>query len=81
VPSPPTSCRHRLNRVRPSNSFAPEATATITLDDNLFDALRVEVDDGTLRVELAGGYSYTGVNLSAQVELPSLRGLELSSDS
>lgn len=61
--------------------IAPESTATITLDDNLFDALRVEVDDGTLRVEFAGGFSYTNVNLSAEVEVPSLRGLELSGDS
>jgi hypothetical protein len=53
-------------------------STVIVLDDNLFDALRVEVENDTLRIELAPGTIYSGVNLSASIELPRLRGLELS---
>lgn len=51
---------------------------TVTVNDNLAEHLVVEVDGDTLHIGLDPSYSFSNVDLEAQVTMPDLQALELS---
>jgi hypothetical protein len=51
---------------------------SVTVDDNIVEHLRVEVDGDTLRIGLDDGYTYNDATLTATVTMPSLSALEVS---
>jgi Putative auto-transporter adhesin, head GIN domain len=70
--------------LRVDSAFRAEVTrgdasaVSVTVDDNIVQHLRVEVDGDTLRISLEPGYDYVGATLSATVTMPSLTALEVT---
>jgi Putative auto-transporter adhesin, head GIN domain len=70
--------------LRVDSAFRAEVTrgdafaVSVTVDDNIVQHLRVEVDGDTLRIGLEPGYDYVGTTLSATVTMPSLTALEVT---
>jgi hypothetical protein len=55
------------------DAFAVE----VTVDDNLVEYLRVELDGDALRIGMESGRRYANATLTAQVTMPSLQALEV----
>ena len=70
--------------LRVDSAFHAEVTrgdsfaVSVTVDDNIVEHLRVEVDGDTLHIGLKPGYDYVDATLSATVTMPSLTALEVS---
>ena len=63
--------------ISPSDSYY----VSITANRNLFDYLVVTDDGGTLRINLKSFHRYNRVKLEAQITMPAISGLQLSSAS
>jgi hypothetical protein len=69
--------------LRVDSAFRAEVTrgdafaVSVTVDDNIVQHLRVEVDGDTLRIGLEPGYDYVDATLSATVTMPTLTALEV----
>ncbi|HJW74921.1 MAG TPA: head GIN domain-containing protein [Thermoleophilia bacterium] len=76
-----------FSRVQVDNAFAATVTrgdtfaVSVTVDDNLVEYLRVELDGDTLRIGLDSNKRYRDVTLMAEVTMPSLRALEVTGGS
>ena len=55
-----------------------ESAVSVTVDDNLVEHLRVELDGDTLHIGLDPRYAYRDASLSATVTMPSLTALEVT---
>jgi hypothetical protein len=73
-----------FNGLRIDNAFAATVTRgdaygiSVTVDDNLVNDLRVELDGDTLQIGLDPSKSYNDTTLKAEVTLPSLVALEVT---
>ena len=57
---------------------APDYQVSVTANDSVLDYVRVENNGGTLRLSLESGYSYTNVQLTADIAMPAIERLALS---
>lgn len=73
--------------VRVDTAFAATITqgdayaVSVTVDDNLVEHLRVEVDGDTLNIRLDPDYDYSDTDLTATVTMPGLKALEVTGGS